>query len=130
MASLLQRAGDCHLRGFCFLTRLERTNPLHQVVAQPNTEAMRFSRREPATGLVLLESLFRRVRRLPHVKRGIGARYSKASAVELDDVHRIDEWFRSPARSLLRLRHDMTYIGRSCRGYESFFSPTVSYNMT
>ena len=97
MASLLQRGGDCHLRGFCFLTGLERTNPLHQVVAQPNTEAMRFFCREPATGFVLLEPFFRRVRRLPNVKWGIGARYREASTVELDDVNRIDDWFRSPA---------------------------------
>ena len=95
MASLLERAGDRHLRASASM--VERTNPLHQVVAQPNTEVMRFCCRELATGLVLLEPFFRRVRRLPNVKRGIGARYREASAVELDDVNRIDDWFRLPA---------------------------------
>jgi hypothetical protein len=123
MASLLQRAGDCHLSGFCFLTGPERTNPLHQVVAQPNTEAMRFSCRERATGLVLLEPFFRRVRRLAHIKRGKGARASDASAVELYDVNRIDDRFRSPARTLLRLRHDTTYIGRLPRFLRGVLTP-------
>jgi hypothetical protein len=53
------------------------------------------------------------VRRLPHVQRRKGARHSDASTVELDDVHGVRDWSRSPDRSLPRFRHDTRSIGRS-----------------
>ena len=123
MAALLERTRDGGFRRLRVLPRFERADPLHQVVPQSNTEAMCFSRCEHATCLVLLETFLRRVRRLSDIKRGKGARYSYAFAIELDDVNRVDR-FRTPARSLLRSGHYTTSIG----SYQYFFNPAVTTN--
>src|SRR5688572_11846996 len=117
MAALLERTRDGGFRRLRVLPRFERADPLHQVVPQSNTEAMCFSRCEHATCLVLLETFLRRVRRLSDIKRGKGARYSYAFAIELDDVNRVDGALRFSAGRLPPFGHGKRVIG-ACGGLE------------
>src|SRR5262245_38905745 len=96
VAPLLERLRHSLLCRFRVRPGAERADPAHQVPSQPDTVAVRFPRRELSPGLVLIETVFGRVRRLPDVERCQRARLFHTRARELDDVDRIAAARRLP----------------------------------
>jgi hypothetical protein len=90
MAAPLERFGHGTFGRFRRLSRSERADPFHQVVAEPDAEAVRLAGGEPAAACVLSEAVLGRVGGLPDVERCQRARLGHGVSRQLDDVNTVD----------------------------------------